>query len=67
MNKSDDLDKYLLDMCLSGPFSWKVVHLFGFMVKKIVGSITRTFEFFRMYFIWDPTDSHNKSVWNYFV
>lgn len=54
----------LISICWSGPFSQKMVHLFGFTVKKIVGYISRTFEFLRLYFIWIQLTV--MSVWNYF-
>lgn len=53
----------LINICWSGPFSGEMVHLFGFMVKKIVGYISRTFEFLRVYFIWIQLTV--VSVWDY--
>ena len=52
----------LINICWSCPFSRKMVHLFTFMVKKIVGYISRTFEFLRLYFIWIQLTV--MSVWN---
>lgn len=54
----------LINICWSGPFSRKIVHFFSFMVKKIVGYISRTFEFLRLYFIWIQLTV--MSMWNYF-